>query len=168
MKPIGIITILAALGLLTACGAVGATGTASTSDYDSDITVSAEIHDLGTEEYVLAETDSVSTDEEKQEKYIHYLEGVLARDIAKAYPAIRDADVTLSVKDTGGTLTAGDEGTQVTICLDLEEELAEDSIVKIAKAAANAVDSETDNVTIQDTDGKILYIRSEALPEDEI
>lgn len=151
--------VLATIGLLTACGATGTTGTANTSDYDADTMISTNIQDLGTEEYLLTENDSVATDEEKQEKYIHYLEGVLADDIAKAFPSVKDADVALV-----GT----DEIVQVNICLDLEEELAEDSIVTIAEAVATATDSATDNITIQDAEGKILYIRSEALPENEI
>lgn len=152
--------VLATIGLLTACGATGTTGTANTSDdYDADAVAGTEIQDLGTEEYLLTENDSVATDEEKQEKYIHYLEGVLADDIAKAFPSVKDADVALV-----GT----DEIVQVNICLDLEEELAEDSIVTIAEAVATATDSATDNITIQDAEGKILYIRSEALPENEI
>lgn len=152
------IAILTSLGLLTACGAVGATGTANTSDYDADTAVSTEIQDLGTEEYLLPVSDSVATDEEKQEKYIHYLEAVLARDIAEAFLSVKDADVIL---------TGTDEIVQVNILLDLEEELAEDSIVTIAEAVATATDSATDNITIQDTNGKILYIRSEALLENE-
>lgn len=162
-------TILASLVLLTACGAVGRTGTATTSDYNANITVDTEIQDLGTEEYIITDMESASTNEEKQMKYILYLQEVLANDITKAYPAIKDADVTLiKAEESDVNISEALQTMQVEICLDLEEELAEDSIVKIAEAAANAVDSETDNVTIQNADGKILYIRSEALPEDEI
>lgn len=57
---------------------------------------------------------------------------------------------------------------QVSILLDLEAELAEDSIVEIAKAAATAMGSETDNVTIVDTDGNVLYIGRETFPNDNI
>lgn len=161
------IAILTSLGLLTACGASQATGTANTADYDLDTAVSAEIQDLGTEEYLITEIDTAATDEEKQAKFISYLEEALAKDIAKAYPSVKDVDITLAVKDFNAALTGTEETTQVTICLDLEEELSEDSIVKIAEAAAKAVDSETDNVTIQDTDGRILYIKSAPFPEDD-
>lgn len=70
--------------------------------------------------------------------------------------------------DSDSTATDTEEAMQVNICLDLEEELAEDSIVEIAEAAATATGSETDNVIIQDTEGNILYIRSEVLPEKNI
>lgn len=162
------IAILTSLGLLTACGASQATGTANTADYDADTAVNTEIQDLGTEEYLITEIDTAATDEEKQAKLISYLEEVLAKDIAKAYPSVKDADVTLSVKKSNAALKDAEEATQITICLDLEEALSEDSIVKIAEAAAKAVDSETDNVTIQDAGGRILYKGSEPFPEDDV
>lgn len=162
------IAILAALGLLTACGASQATGTANTADYDSDTAVSVEIQDLGTEEYLITEIDAAATDAEKQTKFLSYLEEVLAKDIAKAYPSVKDVEITLAVNDSNDTLTGAEETTQVTICLDLEEELSEDSIVKIAEAAARAVDSKTDNVTIQAADGRILYIKCEPFPNNDV
>lgn len=145
--------ILTSIGLLTACGA---SGTASISDYDTDTTDSTEIQDLGTEEYIITEIGSASTDEEKQLKYMLYLQEVLAKDIARAYPSVKDADVRI-VTDSNTTITDAEETMQVNILLDLEEELAEDSIVEIAKAAATVVDSETDNITIVDTEGNVLY-----------
>lgn len=163
-----VIPVLAAAGLLTACGATGATGTASTSDYDSDTAAGTEIQDLGTEEYLITEIGSAATDEEKQLRYMLYLQEALARDIADAYPSVKDADVILVISDSDSTATDTEEAMQVNICLDLEEELAEDSIVEIAEAAATATGSETDNVIIQDTEGNILYIRSEVLPEKNI
>lgn len=146
--------ILTSVGLLTACGA---SGTASTADYDPEIAANAEIQDFGTEEYLITETGSAATDEEKQLKYMLYLQEVLSREIAKAYPSVRDADVKI-VTDSDTTITDTEEAVQVNILLDLEEELAEDSIAEIAKAAATAMGSETDNVTIVDTDGNVLYI----------
>lgn len=148
-----VIPLLAAVGLLTACGA---SGTASTSDYDTDTTVSTEIRDLGTEEYMIKEISSAATDEEKQLKYMLYLQEVLARDITNAYPSVKDADVKI-VTDSDTTITDAEEAMQVNILLDLEEELAEDSIVEIAEAAATAVGSETDNITIADTNGNVLF-----------
>lgn len=141
------------IGLLTACGA---TGTANTSDYDAETAVGAEIQDLDTEGYLITETGSATTDEEKQLKYMLYLQEVLSREIAKAYPSVRDADVKI-VTDSDTTITDTEEAMQVNILLDLEAELAEDSVVEIAEAAATAMGSETDNVTIVDTDGNVLY-----------
>lgn len=149
--------ILASVGLLTACGTGGKTGTANTSEYDADIADIAEIHDLGTEEYIISEVDSASTDEEKYLKYIDYLREILADDIVHAYPAVRDVDITLAVQDAGSVLTGAEDAAQVNISLDLADELTEDSITEIAEIAANAMGSTTDNVTIQDTDGNILY-----------
>lgn len=141
------------IGLLTACGA---TGTANASDYDAETATDVEIQDLGTEEYLITETGSAATDEEKQLKYMLYLQEVLSREIAKAYPSVRDADVKI-VTDSDTTITDTEEAMQVNILLDLEAELAEDSVVEIAEAAATAMGSETDHVTIVDTDGNVLY-----------
>lgn len=146
--------ILTSIGLLTACGA---NGTANTADYDPEIAANAEIQDFGTEEYLITETSAASTDEEKQLKYMLYLQEVLSRDIASAYPSVRDADVKLVVTGSDATITDAEEAMRVNILLDLEEELVEDNIVEIAEAAATAVGSETDNVTIVDTDGNVLY-----------
>lgn len=161
------IVIFTSLGLLAACGAVKTTRTENTSDYDAEATAGGDIQDLGTEEYLITEIGTAATDEEKQAKFISYLEEALANDIAKAYPSVKDVDITLAVKNSNAALTDTEEATQVTICLGLEEELAEDSIVEIVEAVATATGSETDNITIVDTDGRILYIRSLPLPEND-
>lgn len=70
--------ILATLGLLTACGRVGETGTASTSNYDTNTATSTEIEYLGTEEYEITGNHTALTDEEKQEKYRRYLKEVFS------------------------------------------------------------------------------------------
>ena len=73
-----IISVLAVIGLLTACGRGERTGTASTSDYDTNTAVSTEIEYLGTEEYEITGSHSALTDEEKQEKYQRYLKEVFS------------------------------------------------------------------------------------------
>ena len=156
LAAIKVIPVLATIGLLTACGARGTSETASTADYDPKIAANAEIQDLGTEEYLITETGPAAADEEKQLKYMLYLQEILSREIAKAYPSVKDADVTLVLDDSDGTITAEDV-LQVNILLDLEEEMAEDSIAEIAEVTATAVGSETDNITIADTDGNILF-----------
>ena len=73
------IPVLAALGLLTACGRGGKTGTASTSDYDTNAAASTETEYLGTEEIeITGGNRSALTEEEKQEKYQRYLKEVLS------------------------------------------------------------------------------------------
>lgn len=69
--------ILATLGLLTACGGEK-TGTASTSNYDTNTATSTEIEYLGTEEYEITGNHTALTDEEKQEKYRRYLKKVFS------------------------------------------------------------------------------------------
>ena len=75
---IKIIPILVVLGLLTACGRGEKTGTTSTSDYDTNMTVSTEVEYQGTEEYEIKGNSHVLTEEEKQEKYQRYLKEVLS------------------------------------------------------------------------------------------
>ena len=72
------ILVLTALGLLTACGRGGKTGTASTSDYDTNAAVSTEIEYLGTEEYEIQGNHPALSEEEKQEKYRRYLNEVFS------------------------------------------------------------------------------------------
>ena len=155
------VAILTSLGLLTACGATGATGTISmhySPDNDTDTAVNIVIEDLGTEDYLISEIASAATDEEKQKAVIRYLERTLERDI-EAIPSVKDASIALV-----GT----DAIEQVNILLDLEEELAEDSIVTIAEVAAKATELSTDNISILDADGTVLYIESKPLPENDI
>lgn len=71
------IPILVALGLLTACRGEK-TGTASTTDYDTNAANSTEIEYLGTEDYEIKGNHHALTDEEKQEKYQRYLKEVLS------------------------------------------------------------------------------------------
>ena len=72
------IPILAGLALLTACRGEK-TGTANTSDNDTDTAISTEVEYLGTEEYEIKGNHRPAlTDEEKQEKYQRYLKEVLS------------------------------------------------------------------------------------------
>lgn len=73
-----IIPIPVALGLLTACGRGGETGTANTSNYETNTATSTEVEYLGTEEYEIKGNHHALTDEEKQEKYQRYLKEVLS------------------------------------------------------------------------------------------
>lgn len=70
------ILVLTALGLLTSCGRGGKTGTANTSNDDTNTATSTEIEYLGTEEYEITGNHSALTDAEKQEKYRRYLNEV--------------------------------------------------------------------------------------------
>ena len=155
------IAILASLSLLTACGTTGATGTASTyyspdNDADTATAVNIDVEDLGTEEYEITGIGA-ATDEEKLAKSIHYLENALSANITKAYPTVKDADIALTVQTVDGTLIWTEEEAQIHICLDLEDDLAEDSIDEIVQIVANATGSTTSNISIRDTSGNVLY-----------
>ena len=145
------IAILASLSLLTACGKTGTTSTYYSPDNDADTAtaVNIDVEDLGTEEYFIAEAASYATDEDKQRAFKYYLEKALEKDV-ETLPSVKDASIAFA-----GT----DAIEYVNILLDLENELAEDDIVTIAEAAANATELSIDNITIMDADGTVLYMK---------
>ncbi len=130
----GIIVMM--LVLFTGCGSVEADN------------ISAEA--VETEEFLLENVDTGSlTDADKKEKYIAYLEAVFEKDIVETYPAIKSAEVTLSEEEN--TMKA-------VVSLDLQEEIADDSVSEIAEVVATAIgDTSTDNITIQDSEGTLLF-----------
>lgn len=89
------------------------------------------------------------TEADKKMKYTEYLQEILSNDIEEAYPAVKCAAVTLA--------EAGDT-TRAVISLELQEELAQDSVAEIAECAATAIGaSSTDHIVIQDTEGTVLF-----------
>ena len=134
-----------AIGLLAGCGAPAA-------DRDSEYDV---------EEILLDDLDTDNlTDADKQAKYIDYLEAVFEDDIEEAYSSVKSAEVTLS--ESEGAM-------QALVSLDLQEELAEESVTEIAKIVATATgNTSTDNIIIQDAEGNILFMKSTPLPESDV
>lgn len=134
-----------AIGLLAGCGAPAAD---RASEYD-------------VEEILLDDLDTDNlTDADKQAKYIEYLEAVFEDDIEEAYSSVKSAEVTLS--ESEGAM-------QALVSLDLQEELAEESVTEIAKIVATATgNTSTDNIIIQDAEGNVLFMKSTPLPESDV
>lgn len=92
------------------------------------------------------------SDADKKAKYIDYLQTILEGDIEEAYPSVKSAEVILSEEEGA---------TQAVISLELQEELAEESVSDIAEAAATAVGiKSTDDIVIQDSEGTILFMQN--------
>lgn len=134
-----------AIGLLAGCGAPKVD---RASEYD-------------VEEILLDDLDTANlTDADKQAKYIDYLEAVFEDDITEAYSSVKSAEVTLS--ESGGAM-------QAVVSLDLQEELAEESVTEIAEIVATATgNTSTDNIIIQDAEGNVLFMKNTLLPESDV
>lgn len=141
MIPVAVMTI----GLLAGCGA---------SEAD-------RVFEYDMEEVLLDDLDTGNlTDADKQAKYIDYLEAVFEDDIAEAYSSVKSAEVTLS--ESEGAM-------QAVVSLNLQEELAEESVTEIAEIVATATgNTATDNIIIQDAEGNILFMKSTPLPESDV
>lgn len=134
--------VVMAIGLITGCGAAEAE---SMSTADTEIEI---------EKVYLDDSNAGElSDADKKAKYIDYLQKILEGDIEEAYPSIKSAKVTLSEEEGA---------TQAVISLELQEDLAEDSMSDIAEVVATAVDgTSADNIVIQDSEGTILYMQKE-------
>jgi len=98
-----------------------------------------------------------TTESDKQKRYVLYLENKLAADI-KANTVVKNASVSLDIPEDDGTLISQDKESFAAVTLELEGELTEDQAAAIARAIATALGNETtDNVTIIDTEGNLLF-----------
>lgn len=127
-----------AIGLTTGCGAAEA----------DNMPADPEIEKIFLDDSNAGEL----SDADKKEKYIDYLQKILEGDIEEAYPSVKSAEVTLSEE----------EGTaQAVISLELQENLAEDSVSDIAEVVEAAMgDILMDDIVIQDSEGTILFMQN--------
>ncbi|MDE6389511.1 MAG: hypothetical protein K2L82_17175 [Lachnospiraceae bacterium] len=112
----------------------------------------------GTERFLLDDSNmGEMTDADKMSKYIDYLESVLEDDIVESYPDIKSVKITLPETE---------DITQVEISLGPEGSLAEENLTEIANVVATAVGSSTtEDIVIQDTEGRILFMKNTPKPE---
>ena len=103
-----------------------------------------------------------ATESDKQKTYKLYQEGHL-EDIMEAQSAVKKAYVTLSIPDNDGTLLAKEEESYASVVLELEEELGAGVAENFAKNIATALGNKTtDNITILDSQGKLLFSGADA------
>lgn len=103
-----------------------------------------------------------TTESDKAKTYKLYQESHL-QDIMEATSNVRAAYVTLSIPDNDGTLLAKEEESYASVMLDLTEPLGEGIAENFAKNIATALGNKTtENVTIIDIAGNLLYSGAEA------
>ena len=137
-KHVFCITLLAA-SLLTACGSKN-----------------QEVQTYNVENIVLPEGNV--TEEDKQRQYLAFLENFIKEEILEPLSEVKNASVTLqSPTDSENTINSNEE-ISVAVVLELQDELSTDNTAKIADWVATAVgNTSTDEITIMDVDGNLLY-----------
>lgn len=107
-----------------------------------------------------------TTESDKSKTYKLYQEEHLET-IMEATENVRAAYVTLSIPDDNGTLLASKEEAYASVMLDLKEPLAEGVAENFARNVATAIGNKTtDNITIIDTSGNLLFSGAEAADAD--
>ena len=103
-----------------------------------------------------------TTESDKQKTYKLYQETHL-EEIMEATENVRAAYVTLNLADNDGTLLSKEEESYASVMLELEEPLADGVAENFAKNIATALGNKTtENITIIDSQGNLLYSGSEA------
>ena len=103
-----------------------------------------------------------TTESDKQKTYKLYQESHL-QEIMEATENVRAAYVTLSIPDNDGTLLSTKEEAFASVMLELNDPLAEGVAENFAKNIATALGNKsTENITIIDTDGNLLFSGAEA------
>ncbi|MCR4691107.1 MAG: flagellar M-ring protein FliF [Lachnospiraceae bacterium] len=117
-------------------------------------------NDIPTEGYTIADvTDGgfSTTEADKQKRYVHYKEMKLETDLL-ANEQIKEAHVTLTVPEDDGTLISQKASSSASVVLELDGEMNTDQASALAHFIATALGNETtDNITIIDTVGNLLY-----------
>lgn len=98
-----------------------------------------------------------TTESDKQKRYKIFLEQGL-EDALESNSVIKRAIVQLDIPEDDGTLIAQDKESFAAITLTLEGEMTEETAAALARFVATALGNETtDNVTIIDTEGNLLF-----------
>lgn len=103
-----------------------------------------------------------TTETDKQKTYKLYQEAHL-EEIMKATENVRAAYVTLSIPDDDGTLLAEKEESYASVMLDLNDQLPDGVAENFARNIATALGNKTtENITIIDTNGNLLFSGADA------
>ena len=98
-----------------------------------------------------------TTEADKQKKYRVYLEEKMQKDL-EANAVIKNAHVQLSIPEDDGTLIAKEEESFASVVLELDGELKQDVAASLARFIATSIGNDTtDNITIIDTEGNLLF-----------
>ena len=103
-----------------------------------------------------------TTESDKQKRYKVFLQSEL-EDTLECNAAVKKATVQLDIPQDDGTLISQSTDSFAAITLELESELTEDGAAALARFVATALGNEnTDNVTIIDTEGNLLFYGEDA------
>ncbi|MEG0961548.1 MAG: flagellar basal-body MS-ring/collar protein FliF [Lachnospiraceae bacterium] len=98
-----------------------------------------------------------TTEADKSKKYQRYLEESLAEDL-QALNQVESAKVKLYMPEDDGTILAKEQDTYAAVTLSLSSDMEEETAAGLAKWIATSIgDSTTDNVSIIDTKGNMLF-----------
>ena len=117
-------------------------------------------NDIPTEGYSIenvVDGSFTTTEADKQKKYKLYLENLLESDI-ETNKAVKTANVQLSIPEEDGTLISKDEDSFASVILELDGDFSQEAAAAMARFIATALgDDTTDNITIIDTEGNLLF-----------
>jgi flagellar M-ring protein FliF len=98
-----------------------------------------------------------TTESDKQKRYVFYKENKMEEDL-EANGFVKDAHVTLTVPEDDGTLISQNLESSASVVLDLTGDMPQEVASSLAHYIATALgNSNTDNVTIIDTVGNLLF-----------
>jgi flagellar M-ring protein FliF len=104
-----------------------------------------------------------TTESDKQKRYKYLQQTQMETDL-ETNPAIKKANVQLSLPENNGTLIASDEEGFASVVLELESEIDDNTATALARFIATALGNEsTENITIIDTNGNLLFAGEDAL-----
>lgn len=123
-------------------------------------------NEILTKDYTIDDVTSggfSTTESDKQKRYKYLTQTQMEKDL-ETNPVIKDAKVQLSLPENNGTLIATKEEGFASIVLELDGELDENTASALARFVATALGNETtENITIIDTDGNLLFAGEDAL-----
>ncbi len=98
-----------------------------------------------------------TTESDKQKRYVFYKEGKMEDDL-ESNEYVKEAHVTLLVPEDDGTLISQNLESSASVVLDLSGDMPQEVASSLAHYIATALgNSNTDNVTIIDTVGNLLF-----------
>lgn len=98
-----------------------------------------------------------TTESDKQKRYVVYMQEYM-EEILESNSSVKKATVQLDVPEDDGTLIAQEKESFAAVTLELEGELSEDAAAALARCVATGLGNETtDNITIIDTEGNLLF-----------
>lgn len=102
-----------------------------------------------------------TTEADKQRRHVVYLENLMEESL-RTYSFVKNARVTLNIPSDDGTLIAKNTEKSASVLLELSGECSSDAASAIARFIATGLGNEsTKNVTIIDTDGRLLFSGSD-------